>query len=99
MKHLTPPPPPTTENPSEEGSNTGAGGLCDLCNQLEQSNAQLEECKRTKADCEKKLEQCLKDKEGLQSSQGTGGSGLPEFEFLFLGWAWLVRNENMLTAL
>ncbi|OKO91643.1 hypothetical protein PENSUB_13050 [Penicillium subrubescens] len=78
MKKLTPPPPPTTENPSEEGSNTGAGGLCDLCNQLEQSNAQLEECKRTKADCEKKLEQCLKDKEGLQSSQGTGGSGLPE---------------------
>jgi hypothetical protein len=59
-----------------------AGALCDLCNQLEQNNAQLEECQRKKADYGDKLEQCLKDKEGLQSGQGTGGSGLPECELL-----------------
>lgn len=85
MKNLTPPPPPEVpeeEDNQEDGTEGGAcnpGGtataVCDLCSQLEQSNAQLIECDSSKGDCEGKLDQCLKDKQALESNQGTGGPG------------------------
>lgn len=89
MKDVTPV--QTPETPSEGGAKGegsqggGAAALCDLCKQLEQGNAHLEECNSAKGDCKKKLEQCLKDKESLESNQGIGsgsvsGSGLPKCE-------------------
>ncbi|KAJ5389828.1 uncharacterized protein N7496_000896 [Penicillium cataractarum] len=47
------------------GAQAGGAAVCNICEALEQTNAQLEECKQTQADLQKELTQCLKDKEEL----------------------------------